>query len=695
MLPQFVHRIAHRIARNPLLARQFRNHHALSGFGCSLGVALITLLAWLVADTRVAIAMAAGALVVSLTDIPVPRRNKLPLLLTNLLQMPAISALVLLTHDSQPLFAAAVLLIAFTSGMATAWGKPGLPLGYGMMMVMAFTMAQPDLPPGEQFVHLALQFAGGLCYLLYALLMARLTDTAMRRRAFVDALYAFADYVRGKAALFDPASDLDAVYAELVRRQAVFGERLQTARDFVFVDRCSPEQQVLTNGLLALIDAHEAVLASQGDYAPLREAFGDHRVLRLLAAMTRAAADDVLRLAHGGLTGSQPVLDDSPYRNTRPALDQEVAALSADPAIDRSDAIAVLEAGRRKLLGAIDGLRRVDRVLHTPTAVDPQDMNRFLSRSSFAPRALIDECRIDSPVLRYALRLTLAMAAGVILSRWLPWAGHGYWILLTISLVMRASFSQTRQRQTDRMVGNALGCLFVAVLLHLVSAPAVLLGIVFVCIGIAHAFITVRYRVTVTAACIMALLQLHLIAPGSFHISERFLDTAVGVAIAWLFSRVLPSWERDSVPLLATRLLTALREYVHVALAPDTADMNYRLARRHVQNALAALSDAASRMRDEPESEQLPLAPINALTTRGYLLLAHLAAARRLTANTDPAQAATLTASARQDLTDLLTTEGTELRPVVQIGALANRLNAARVDAQAVLGSARTLGVAD
>ena len=57
----------------------------------------------------------------------------------------------------------------------------------------------------------------------------------------------------------------------------------------MFVDRCSPEQQALTNGLLALIDAHEAVLASQGDYAPLRDAFGDHRVMRLLAAMTHAA----------------------------------------------------------------------------------------------------------------------------------------------------------------------------------------------------------------------------------------------------------------------------------------------------------------------------------------------------------------------------------------------------------------------
>ena len=75
---------------------------------------------------------------------------------------------------------------------------------------------------------------------------------------------------------------------------------------------------------------------------------------------------------------------------------------------------------------------------------------------------------------------------------------------------------------------------------------------------------------------------------------------------------------------------------------------------------------------------------------RGSLQPAHLAAACRLTASTDPALAATLTISARKALTDLLNRDGAELRPVAQIGPLANRLNAARVDAQAVLGPTRT-----
>lgn len=671
------------------LARELRNHHALSGLLCSAGVLLITVLAWLAFGTQVAIPVSAGALIVSLTDIALPRRNKLPLLLANLVQMPLVSLAVLLSHHSAWLLGAVILLIAFASAMATAWGRAGLPLGYGMTMMMAFSLALPELPVEQQVTHVLYECAGGLLYVAYGLLMARLVDMEMRRRVLVDALHAFADYMMDKARLFDPAIPIDEVYADLVRRQAVLADKLQTARDFLLDERRTPQRQAMADGLFAMIDAHEAVLASQGDYSPLRDAFRGHPVLGLLADMTRSAAKDVIRIAESDFSSPHAVLTEAPYRTMRPALAHTVDTLQQQGAPADAVALASLQAARQKIFDTVDALRRVDRMLRDPAPkkVSVMAMGRFLSRSSFAPRAL----RVDAPVLRYAIRLTLAMAAAYLLSRWLPWAGHGYWILLTVSLVMRASFSQTRQRQTDRMIGNALGCLFVAALLRFVPQPVLLLAIIFICIGIAHTFITVRYRITVTAMCIMALLQLHLIAPGSFDVSERFFDTLAGVAIAWAFSHVLPSWERNSVPALMRRLQQALIEYIERALTPATRDVNYRLARRHAQEALAALSDAAMRMVDEPASKQLPLATLNILTTRGYLLLAHVAAARRLGAQADAPAVADALESARLDLRNALTT-GIVFAGGHESDALRRRLNAAREDAQAVMSAMRALG---
>ncbi len=620
---------------SPALSRHLRSHHAISGLVCAFGVLLLTLLTYVLLGSRAAIAVSAGALVVSVADLPLPRRNKLPLLLANLLQAPLVTALIEQTHPYPVPLGAALLLISFASAMVTAWGRFSLPLGYGMVLVMAFSLARPDMTPHELLVHLGLQACGGVLYIGYAMLLARLLDMPMRRRALADALYGFSDYLRYKADVFDTAQPLDKVYANLVRQQSRFAEKLQTARDFVLDERRTPQQDALAAGMFALMDVHEDVLSSQADYEVLRAHFGAHPVMPLLAAMTRSSADDVARVADSGLRAGPSVLSDAPYRTARPAVERALLALKQDAPPDKAAALAVLDEIHRKLNSGIDGLRRCEALMRADTpgsAPVGADMRRFLSRSSFAPKALRAEFRLDSPVLRYALRLTLAMLAGYLLSLHLPYATHGYWIFLTTALVMRASFSQTRRRQTDRMVGNALGCVFTALLLHWVSSTTALVLVIFVCIAIAHAFISERYRYTVTAGCVMALLQLHLIAPGTFHIAERLFDTTIGVALAYAFSRVLPSWERHSVPALSNRLLAALRSYIPRALNLQGNDLRYRFARRQVHEALAALSEAAVRMHDEPSAQRLPLATLIALTTQSYLLMTHLAAARRLIA---------------------------------------------------------------
>ena len=43
-------------------------------------------------------------------------------------------------------------------------------------------------------------------------------------------------------------------------------------------------------------------------------------------------------------------------------------------------------------------------------------------------------------------------------------------------------------------------------------------------------------------------------------------DTLIGVAIAWIFSYVLPSWERSQLPGLVARTLSAQARHARVAL---------------------------------------------------------------------------------------------------------------------------------
>ena len=104
-----------------------------------------------------------------------------------------------------------------------------------------------------------------------------------------------------------------------------------------------------------------------------------------------------------------------------------------------------------------------------------------------------------------------------------------------------------------------------------------------------------------------ALLQAHLLNPAAspvFEVAERVVDTLMGVAIAWVFSYVLPSWERTQIRSLVARTLAAQSKHAQLALAlgqPGALDteseLAWRLARREAYDSLSALVQAIQRSR--------------------------------------------------------------------------------------------------
>ena len=99
----------------------------------------------------------------------------------------------------------------------------------------------------------------------------------------------------------------------------------------------------------------------------------------------------------------------------------------------------------------------------------------------------------------------------------------------------------------------------------------------------------------------MALVSLHLIEPGvAAPMLTRLADTIIGAAIAHLFSYVWPSWElsrRRGSPSGCSR---APPPSPTSRCDAERADQDYRLARKDLIEAVAALSDSAARMGGEP-----------------------------------------------------------------------------------------------
>jgi uncharacterized membrane protein YccC len=216
------------------------------------------------------------------------------------------------------------------------------------------------------------------------------------------------------------------------------------------------------------------------------------------------------------------------------------------------------------------------------------------------------------------------MTAGLILTLLFPRFAHANWILLTTALIMRANYSVTSQRRWDRVTGTLVGCAL-GVGMIFVFPDNVLLAAIVVSVGISHAYVAVRYRITAICASITALLLLHFSAPTDHpQFFERIVDTLVGAGLSWAFSFLLPNWEISTLPRIVKGLLAADAGFAGAAIRRACPAQTYRLARKKALDAVALLSGAIRRLADEPHLNKRALAALDELLGANYLLAADL-----------------------------------------------------------------------
>jgi uncharacterized membrane protein YccC len=264
----------------------------------------------------------------------------------------------------------------------------------------------------------------------------------------------------------------------------------------------------------------------------------------------------------------------------------------------------------------------------------------FVSPTDWSLRPFLALWHWDAPPLRHAIRAALAIGIGYAIAVAIPWVAHDYWILLTITVVLRGSFAQTLERRNQRVAGTMLGSVVVMVLLSLHPSALWLLVAMAVGQALSQAFAIRRYIVTAIGATTVGLIEAHLLHAGvapTFAMGERIADTLIGTALAWGFSYVLPSWERNAIPALVNRTLLAQWRHAKLALglgqlrAVDTApELDWRLARREAFDSLSALVQATQRSLFEPRAVRPPLEPLQRLQVHSYQMLAQLSAVKSM-----------------------------------------------------------------
>ncbi|PCI00432.1 MAG: TIGR01666 family membrane protein [Flavobacteriaceae bacterium] len=235
------------------------------------------------------------------------------------------------------------------------------------------------------------------------------------------------------------------------------------------------------------------------------------------------------------------------------------------------------------------------------------------------------------PRLRYAIRLSVCFLLGYILLQFADLA-KGEWVILTSLFVCQPSYSETRRRLFQRIIGTVIGVVGGILVVQLL--PTVIGQLCFLSVAAYLFFFYLRknYAIAVIFITCFVIAAFNLIADeGVAMMGPRLIDTFIGATLAILVVRLLwPDWQHKKLPGLLAKALgnnTAyFRAIVHEYHKASTDDLSYREARFNAHQADNALTLAWQGMKMEPKKHQQSQDAAFRLTYLNHALVSYLSA---------------------------------------------------------------------
>lgn len=200
-----------------------------------------------------------------------------------------------------------------------------------------------------------------------------------------------------------------------------------------------------------------------------------------------------------------------------------------------------------------------------------------------------------SAVLRHAVRMAIGLAAGTALYRWLE-LPRGYWLPMTLLLVLKPDFRQTYTIGIARMIGTLAGAALAALLATLLGGHATMVALLLL-VFIWGGYSLFRANYVLFTVCITGYIVLLLYLsqqPGPATAVSRAVATVGGGMMALVLYRVWPTWESGRARDMLALELEALARDAEVVLGAyaDPATWNPRRLRQTRSAARLARSNA-------------------------------------------------------------------------------------------------------
>lgn len=577
-----------------------------------------------------------GAICVSSIDTPGPPKHRRNGLLLGaacvMLSALAMSSYVL----NEWLGNITLLTLVFSLSMAAVYGIRVTNIGLaGIYTLVLITESKNDFH--TYLTHAALFFTGAIWYAFIIVLTYSFRPYQLIRQALADCIFKTADYLRLRAAFYQTGLDFDKQFDQLIAMQVDVSNSHEVVRRLLLQRFSTTRESTIKSRSLLLtlidtIDIFEQVMAAHIDTRELHDIFDGTEILnqyRLIILNLAAELDGVATAVGAG----KPSAFKTSFKDKIELLQQNTHALRDSLLNEKTLGAFINLLNVRKNVAQI--VEKIGR-LHRYTIMSGEDdfinieLSNFVEREDYSWQKLKSNLGPHSLYFRHAVRVSLAVLAGIIISEVFP-VQRSYWILFTIVVILKPGFSLSKSRNSDRIIGTLAGGLLTFMILLLIKIKSVLFIILVACMVITYSFASINYALSTFTTTCFVLLFLNFLKPGDFSfISLRLVDTGIGSGLAILASYfIFPVWEFQRLDTLLIEMNRANIYYLTAVSkaynGEDFDESSYKLARKQVYLRSADLASAFQRMLTEPKSKQQNINQLHEFVVVSYEISAHIA----------------------------------------------------------------------
>ena len=582
------------------------------GLKITLGVILPSIICYQLDQLQIGITISLGALFVSITDNPGAISHKRNAMITANVFIFIMAIIIGFTNRFGILLAIEIPVFCFVFSMFTIYGARASSVGIASLLVMIVGIDQ-HLNPTQTLIHASLLVSGGVWYLLFSMTLTQVLPYRPAEQMLGECIFEIAKYIKIKSDFYDSKNNKEINQRALIDQQILVNQAQENVREILFKTRkllkdSSPQGNLLIMSFIDVVDLYEHAMESHQNYDALHNEYDSTKILTNFQKTIFNLSEELKYIGlciHNHETAKKIPL----------TADLLVGIKSQIDALDQK---GIQTVSLKKILVNLRNMtQRVEKMYayHQSKTNVPEarknEIHTLATHQQFDWKLFGENLTFKSSIFRHSFRVAIVCLIAFIFARNFYTGQYSYWILLTILVILKPAFSQTKKRNYERIVGTVAGGLLGILILFFVKDINFKFWLLLFFMILTYSFARIKYVVSVFFMTPFILLMFDFIGQNNeiLLVKERILDTFIGAGIASLASYfILPSWESFQIKKMMSEMIQKNMNYLQCVINYKTDDLNsqlkYKLSRKEMYVSTSNLSSAFQRMLNEPKRKQ-------------------------------------------------------------------------------------------